>query len=299
MPRDYDIVDAHTHVHPTAEAARGFLQVLDRDPPQRGDAGESLAIMDRLGISKTLILPWVFGRQEYQSRELGSQRDAETARDQVGARCSAYNAWANRIGKEHEGRFAGLCAIDPVLMGEAWARHEIETCMAKGALGLKVVPGYIRAYPADDAMALVWEESQRRRVPVISQSGGATREDFAHPANFEDVLRSWPEAVVVLAHLGMGAEEEVVRLASRYPNLYADTSYWLGHIVDTKRFSLSEAADLFRRIGIDRVLFGTNYPICDPAQFVEIIDEMPLTNDERRRIFGSNYRRLFEGKAEA
>ncbi|MBI3744638.1 MAG: amidohydrolase family protein, partial [Chloroflexi bacterium] len=117
--------------------------------------------------------------------------------------------------------------------------------------------------------------------------------EFAHPMHFESVLKTYPKAKVVLAHVGMGAEEEVARLTARYQNLYTDTSYWLGLVGKSGGRSLKEAAELFRRIGTDRVIFGTNYPICDPLEFVQVMLDMPLTESERRQIFSQNYRRIY------
>src|SRR5439155_24580385 len=119
------------------------------------------------------------------------------------------------------------------------------------------------AAPGEASMAIVCREADRRSLPVISQSGGRQPDNPAQPANFELVLVAYPNCRVVLAHVGMGAEEEVARLANTYPNLYTDTSYWLGLVGQPGQFTPAEAADLFRRIGVDRVLFGTNYPICD------------------------------------
>ena len=44
--------------------------------------------------------------------------------------------------------------------------------------------------------------------------------------------------------------------------------------------SHAETADLFRRIGTDRVLFGSNYPFVSQADYVEVMETIPLTEDE-------------------
>ncbi|MCH7554249.1 MAG: amidohydrolase family protein [Chloroflexi bacterium] len=291
---DVEIVDAHAHVHPTSDAAHAFLAVTSQEQRPDGTAEESIRVMEQAGIAKTLILPWVFGRQMYDERLAGSAREAAAFRETIAVRCSTYNRWAIRIAKERPVRFAALCAVDPVLFGEAWARREIDECIALGAIGLKIVPSFIKAYPNDQRMAVVWEEAQRRRLPVLSQCGGQSRDAFAHPAHFEEALAAYPDATLVFAHVGMGAEEEVARLTARYANLYTDTSYWLGKVGRPGGPTLSEAAELFRRIGIDRVLFGTNYPICDPVEFVEVFRAMPFSDAERRQISFENYRRVYE-----
>ena len=59
------------------------------------------------------------------------------------------------------------------------------------------------------------------------------------------------------------------------------------------KWSLAETAEIFRRIGIDRVLFGTNYPFVGQADYVAVMEQMPLSEDERRRIGADNYDHLY------
>jgi predicted TIM-barrel fold metal-dependent hydrolase len=130
----------------------------------------------------------------------------------------------------------------------------------------------------------------------------------AHPDNFEPVVSAHSRLKLILAHAGLGAEARTVALAQRYPNVYADTSAWFDqrltptswHNVNDptlrkgQAYSLSDAADVFRAIGIDRVLFGTNYAIRFPAPTLESVRGMPLTAAEHEQIFRANYRTVFD-----
>jgi predicted TIM-barrel fold metal-dependent hydrolase len=42
------------------------------------------------------------------------------------------------------------------------------------------------------------------------------------------------------------------------------------------------------------VLFGTNYPMHDPAQFIEVIRAMPLSEGEREQILWRNAAGILE-----
>ena len=126
----------------------------------------------------------------------------------------------------------------------------------------------------------------------------ATHTDINHPGTFEPILREYPRCRIVLAHMGSGAEAEVARLTKLYPNLFCDTSMWLDHIDKPGGPSMAEAVRVFRDIGTDRILFGTNYPIMDPCEFVNIILRMPLTENERHQILVDNFARAY-GKAAA
>ncbi len=295
----YDVIDCHTHVQMSAEHTRDFLRHINRtDGPRDGTAQDCLRLMDRVGIKTTQVLPALATRQIYDERlaaaKASGKPDPEAVLHRVAEDCSTYNRWAAQLGKAHPGRFAGLVALDPVLFGREWARKEIESRLADGAVGLKIVPTFIGAAPNDPRMAVVWEEAHKRGLPVISQSGVAARPTpVGHPSHFEDVLKAYPNCKVVLAHMGRGAEDTVARLAARYANLYCDTSVWLGDLGKPGHPSVTEGVDIIRRIGVDRVLFGTNYPMYDPLEHVDMLRRMPVTEDERRRISAGNYRRVF------
>jgi predicted TIM-barrel fold metal-dependent hydrolase len=146
-------------------------------------------------------------------------------------------------------------------------------------------------------VAIVFEEAARHGVFVLSQAGAhgyGPHPDWGHPRYFEAVLRAWPGVDVQLAHLGLGGEAEVARLTARHPNLFADTSARLHLIGQTGQWTPREAAEWLRRIGIDRVLFGTNYPMHEPAEYLEVLRALPLTEAERESILWRNAAGILE-----
>lgn len=303
MALDIPIIDAHTHVHATRNDAHAFLALLNPELAQTDRSGSidaSLALMDGLGIRATMILPWVFAQRIYAIELEKAGRPADTVdealKDRIAAAWAVYNDWAINAGTASGGRFGAMCAVDPILLGEARTRAHIAHCMQRGAIGLKVVPGYMNAYPHDERMNVVWEEASARGVTVTAQCSGPKDASFAHPAHFEEVFSSFPRCRIVLAHIGLGGgEEEIVRLANRYDNVYGDTSSWLGTVGQPGGRTPAEAADLFRRIGIDRVLFGSNYPITDVTEFVAILRSLPLTEAEQEKLFFRNAQRVYPG----
>jgi predicted TIM-barrel fold metal-dependent hydrolase len=196
-----------------------------------------------------------------------------------------------------------------VLFGPEWTRTEIQARLAEGATGLKILPMYIGVYPDDPKMSVMWEEANRRELAVLTlavaqiPAEGLARigvnesyTDIHHPSRFEEVARSYPRLKLVLAHLGMGAEQDTIRLTNKYPNVFTDTSLRLHEIGQPDKWSLKETAELFRRIGIDRVLFASNYPFVSQADYVAVMETLPLNDEERRLIGYQNFDRVY-GKA--
>jgi uncharacterized protein len=156
---------------------------------------------------------------------------------------------------------------------------------------------------------LAWIRTTRRELAVLTLAvahvpaeglakiGVSERyTDIHHPNRFEAVARSYPRLKLVLAHLGMGAEQDTARLTNKYANVFTDTSLRLHEVGQPGGWSLKETAETFRRIGVDRVLFASNYPFVSQADYVAVMENLPLSDDERQRIGAQNFDRVY-GKA--
>lgn len=303
--------DAHTHIHPSAGATRAFMNALEFHGPWEGTIEQALPIMDQAGIATTMIVPLIADgkllaeRIEAQTAR-GEKPDREQLIGQLATEQSSYNAWAAAAWAKSGGRFAGLVAVNPVLFGEKWTRAEIQSRIAEGAVGIKILPMYIGVYPDDPKMAVLWEEANRRGLSVLTLAvahvpaeglakiGVAERYvDIHHPNRFEEVVKNYPRLKLVLAHLGMGAEADTIRLANKYHNVFTDTSLRLHDVGQPGGWSPKEAAEMFRRIGVDRVLFASNYPFVSQADYVKAFEQLPLTDDERRQIGWQNFDRVY------
>jgi uncharacterized protein len=303
--------DAHTHIHPSASATKAFMNALHFHGPWDGTIEQALPIMDQAHIATTMIVPLIADtellveRMEEETRR-GGKPDRERLVRQLATEQSEYNRWAAAARRRHNGRFAGLVAVNPVLFGEEWTRDEIQARLSEGAAGIKILPMYIGVYPDDPKMAVMWEEANRRdaavltlataQVPgeLLSKLGVNERyTDIHHPARFEAVVSSYPRVKLVLAHLGMGAEQDTIRLANKYPNVFTDTSLRLHDVGKPGGWSLTEAAEMLRRIGADRVLFASNYPFVSPSDYVEVMRKLPLNAEEHRKIGWQNFDRVY------
>jgi predicted TIM-barrel fold metal-dependent hydrolase len=154
-------------------------------------------------------------------------------------------------------------------------------------------------YSNDPLLWPVYEHAQRLGLPVISQSGNGGgpppmpgADHFGRPSYWDDVLTAFPDLTVTLAHLGHGYEDDIVALAQRHPSLHTDTSLRFSGLGRPGRQSAEDLVALIRRIGADRVLFGTNYPFVDQQRYVAVLESLPLTQHERELIAHENATRL-------
>jgi uncharacterized protein len=299
---DYDIIDSHTHVFPDLTAAASFSRGVGRQIPHAGDLTDARTMMTEHHVRRVMLLPLLPARHDFEIRtNRGETPDHIKA--EIAASWTEYNCWASDTAAAEPHRFSAAVAVDPVLLGEEWARTEIERGASTGIRAIKIMPAWIGCPPDDPRMGVVWELASRFDLPVISQSGLTKDSDISHPDRFEPVVAAYPRVMVVLAHMGLGAEDRTINLAARFPNVFVDTSAWFEVAPNPRSWlnlqrggtppTRNDAADLIRNIGIDRVLFGTNYAIRDVATPHEWLHSLPLSESERVQIFSKNYSRVF------
>ncbi len=103
----------------------------------------------------------------------------------------------------------------------------------------------------------------------------------------ENICRNFPKLNVVLAH-PTSAKEDVqrrIRLIAEYPNLHLDTSGSGIQRWGMMRFAINEA-------GKEKILFGTDYPVENPAVHIQGTLFEDLNDIELEAVFSGNFKRL-------
>ena len=301
-------IDSHTHIHMTAADGRAFMDRIGFKDSWQGSVDEYLPIMDKVGIAKAMIVPlvhaaWILDQQMGNAEPKG-RADRERFLNKLKSYWSAYNRWAAE--QTRGGRFAALIGVDPVLMGSNWVRSEIRSNLPLGAVGLKIIPSYIEAYPRDPRMSVVWEEADRLRLPVLTLASHdclglvmfkmtppETYRDINHPKHLAGILRDYPNVKIVTAHMCMGAEDEFVKMARTYDNLFTDLSMRLTGFANVPNPRPEETVKLIRRFGVERVMFGTNYPLNGGEEYVKAMERLALADHDAREIWWRNFERIY------
>jgi uncharacterized protein len=139
---------------------------------------------------------------------------------------------------------------------------ELDRFPRLGLKGLKIQPNAQRVFPADPRLLPIYRKASELGLIVVFHAGdeeSGFRGDFSQPEHFVPVLEKYPDLTIVLSHLGGFRTWDRLDLVLGYPNVWYDTAHVPGKIPDV------EFADLVKRIGIDRVVFGSDYPFGDHA----------------------------------
>ncbi len=106
------------------------------------------------------------------------------------------------------------------------------------------------------------------------------------PAEVEKVANSFPELNIVLAHPGdLGEAVRRIDMIAGLPNVSLDFS-------GTGLFRWNLLRYTINRLGADRVLYGSDFPICSPG--VNLYGALceNLTHAEFEKFFSGNFKRL-------
>lgn len=299
------IIDIHAHIYRPDQSGREDLDAFDQAPQWGGTPDELRAVMEASGISRTVIsgvIPTQAIRQKVlaQLPADASRQTREAAereiREEVLRRMDQQNSWGCEIGRRSP-ELLPFITLDPTVMDAITIRRKVRESVTQGARGIALLPSLHGFYGNDRHVWPIYEMAQSFGLPILAQTGDAGsapptgRGHWGRPRYFADVAGAFPKLVLILAHLGQGYESEIAVLTRRHPNVYTDTSLRLSHLGDPGKWTPAEAVTWLRLIGVDRILFGTKWPLCDPRQEIATIRDLPLTEEEQRKILGENAKR--------
>lgn len=233
--------------------------------PSTGAVARLLGEMDRYGVARAVVTP-------------AGSIDLDTLAAQVMeggfVDADADNAGLLAVCAESRGRLL------PFFFGNPRSSPEQYRRMAAGCFGLEISPA-VHGVSLNDDRTRAWvEAAERYRHPVYVVClgrPGSTATDLVALA------RDFPDTQFVLGHCGfVGIDVWSIDRIRASANISAETS---GCYTRT-------AALAVERLGADRVLFGTEWPIQDPRVELTKIDALNLEPDVRRRVLSTNAERL-------
>jgi predicted TIM-barrel fold metal-dependent hydrolase len=102
-------------------------------------------------------------------------------------------------------------------------------------------------------------------------------------------VEAYPNVTIIGAHPGENPKliRHIERL-KKYPNYYLDVS-------GTGIFRHGSVRKLIDEVGAERIIFGSDYPTCNPSMFVGaiLLDEL-ITPEEKQLIFSENAKRILK-----
>jgi uncharacterized protein len=171
--------------------------------------------------------------------------------------------------------------------------------------GLKLYPGYEPFYVHDARMRVVYELAAEFDVPVMIHTGDTYdpkgRIKYSHPIEVDEVAVDFPEVTFVICHLGNPWITDAMEVIYKNPNVVGDISgFTLGQFEERfERFMLQQVNEVLAFAGDpSKLLYGTDWPICDMGSYIRFVNNLNLTREENDLIFWRNAARLFRIEVE-
>ncbi len=212
--------------------------------------------------------------------------------------CAWYDATGPLIGNDEVASFVradpdrltGVASVD--LRDPVAAVRELRRAVNDlGFKALRVVPWLWGLPPNHRLYYPLYAECVALGIPFMTQVGhtGPLRtSETGRPIPYlDDVALDFPGLTIIGGHIGYPWTAEMIALATKYPNVYIDTSAY------TARRYPHELVEYMRGHGRTKVLFGTNYPMITPRQALEHLDQLGLDDEARELFLHGNAARVF------
>jgi predicted TIM-barrel fold metal-dependent hydrolase len=225
------------------------------------------------------------------------------AMDQAGVKIGLTAAWwgpqgalisndevAGFVG-EYPSRLIGVASVN--LLNPMEAVRELRRCVRElGFRALRIVPWLWGLPPDDRRYYPLYAECIELDIPFclqVGHTGPLLSSETGRPIPYlENVALEFPELRLVAGHIGAPWTQEIISLATKFPNLYIDTSAY-----KASRFP-ADIVDFMRGRGAHKVLFGTNYPMLTASACLEAVESLGLGEEAERLFLYGNAQTIFK-----
>lgn len=282
MIQNYLIIDAHTHSYPTEDKAlkiiNAFTAFYEMEPEfvGKGTVDDILAGSGKYGIDYTVLANFSPLKILHEN-----------------------NLWTLSEGKKHK-NLIPLISVHPDMTGDIAGL--LKQYKESGAKGIKMHTGVQEFLPNNQNLSAVYAFCNDSGFPVFFHCGATSQvviNNYADLSVILPVIEAYPDMPVVLAHLAAGNPEDVLVLSQKYRNVFFDTSitltgrHCIKRIHDDRWEDDGYAADMIRRVGYERIMFGSDYPFGSPADDIGRILRLNLSGEEKSGILGRNALRFY------
>ena len=216
---------------------------------------------------------------------------------------SLSNEEVHELVQKHPDRFVGFVGVDPQRQGNLTTRALIEQ-----AVDIWKFRG-IGEFGGGDFLTsdwdIVYEVAMEKNIPVLVHTGiplPSMKLRYSHPTMIDRLATKFPNLKIIAAHIGAPWFFKTIEIAAKHPNVYIDISA-------VPKFKLPIIPILLaiciKRGVEDRILFGSDFPVVDPARYAASVDRMqipalltlvrtmpPITDAIKRKILGGNAEKL-------
>lgn len=253
------IFDFHNHIFPQKIADKAVDNIggyYDIKMQCKGTADDLLKDIEGTGICKCVI------------------HSTATKVEQV----EVINSFVAGVVDEYPDIMYGFGTLHPEFEQNG---QELERIQKIGLRGLKFHPDF-QLFNIDDPKMFEIYDMVGDKLPILLHTGDENF-DRSSPTRMAHAAREFKNVIFIAAHLGGYQRwDESLEVLAGMENVYFDTCSSVRFIPPEK------SMELIHKHGVERVLFGTDYPMAGHHDELTYIDKLPLTVYEKERILWDN-----------
>jgi predicted TIM-barrel fold metal-dependent hydrolase len=287
------IIDAHTHLWEAKHLSPEVLEDWHRKGIFHYDnvsLEDLINDMDEAGVDKAVVVA--------------------SSRARVWQQKESLNKYVASMIKKYPDRLIGFAGAAPLTIKNRvnWTSlNEFEIFVTEhGMSGMFLAPIYDHYRPDDKAAYIFYDKALELGVPVLFHQAATLTfgypMEYGRPIHLDDPVQDFPDLKFIVAHMGYPWTEELIVMMRKLPNLYADISASILYRPSILTWTLVLAKEY--KV-LDRILWGTDYPVSKPKPYIEWLIEKynplaekkgypTLTKDEIDGILGNNAQKLLQ-----
>jgi len=313
LPDIYAITGPHSmfvksNTDPTMskEARQGVQKREAMLMSRMSDVTERIVHMDAMGVDMQVLSSSLVQQSTYWAEPQESLRLERTLNDHMAAVVAA-----------NPKRLIGLGGVP--LVAPPLAVSELTRCMRElGLAGVGISTTARDMELGDAALRPFWEKAEELGAVVYIHPAGNTGARFAKwylwnsigqafeeamaiaSLMYEGILDAFPQLKICVSHgggympyyMGRIARNYLEKPATRVNMKKSPTEYLRMLYYDSCVYEPEVLEALVKRVGADRVLLGSDYPVGEPKP-VEFVESCALAQEDKEKIIGLNAARLF------
>lgn len=270
---DYKIIDAWAQ-HPT----KRFIDDPVFESLKRWAESSGMEIPDQIPVEMTAGGLKEMGIQAMIAAWYGPQGDLISNEE--------VKAWVD----EYPEQFYGMCSVD--LRDPVKAVKTIRQAVQNDGFKAVRIVQWLWELPSTHALYYpILATCVELDVPIclqVGHTGPLRTSETGRPSHIERIALDFPDLKIVCGHIGYPWHVEMIAVATKFPNVYIDTSAY-----KVKRYP-AELVQYMKTNGKKKVMFGTNFPMIMPDAALEGFEQLELDDETATLFLAGNAERVFK-----
>lgn len=258
------IIDAHAHIFPdmiSHKAVEGIHEFYNMNMECKGTVDDLIEEGGKAGVDRYIV------------------QSVATVPKQV----TSINNFIAKCVKKYPDKLVGFAAMHPDFEGNI--EDELDRVTKLGLRGVKLHSDFQKFCIDDEKAFPIYKVCEERGLPILFHVGDS-RYDYSSPERLFNIVKKFPKLVVIGAHFAGWSMWDRGAELFNHSGIYTDCSSSL------YAMKPEHAVELIRKIGVHRVMWGTDYPMWSAKEELERFNRLPLTDRERELVLSENVRRL-------